>query len=490
VSALTDQVQSLLNQASEILPAGAGRDRIEEAQLRLGQPLRVAIAGKVKAGKSTLLNALVGERLAPTDAGECTKLVTWYRDGATYRVLLHPKSGAPEQLPFRRDDNALEVDLRGNPAEDVERLEIEWPSATLADMTLIDTPGVDSINHEISARTEAFLSHEDGPAAADAVVYLMRHFHQTDVRFLESFHDQVASQPSAINSIGILSRADEVGVGRLDAMVSAKRIAARYTADPKVRRLCQVVLPMAGLLAETAATLRQDEFRSLHNLATSQKSDLENLLLSVDRFANAETPILITPIEREDLLARFGMFGIRLATTLIQIKPSITSSGLVTALVDRSGLNGLRETLHSHFGARSDVLRARSSLLMLEEVLAGARDIDTRHVGTELERIMSTVHEFAEVQLLSMLRSGRVTLPGSDPERAEQLLGATGTFAHERLGVERETTATEMLTLALEQHAYWQAMSENPMIDRAGTVAARVLTRSCEGLLAGLHAAR
>ena len=33
-------------------------------------------------GKSTLLNALVGERLAATDAGECTKLVTWYQDGA------------------------------------------------------------------------------------------------------------------------------------------------------------------------------------------------------------------------------------------------------------------------------------------------------------------------------------------------------------------------------------------------------------------------
>ena len=39
---------------------------------RLDEPLRVAIAGKVKAGKSTLLNALVGEQVAPTDAGECT----------------------------------------------------------------------------------------------------------------------------------------------------------------------------------------------------------------------------------------------------------------------------------------------------------------------------------------------------------------------------------------------------------------------------------
>jgi ATPase subunit of ABC transporter with duplicated ATPase domains len=50
---------------------------------RLDSPLRVTIAGKVKAGKSTLLNALVGEQVAPTDAAECTLVVTWYRDGPT-----------------------------------------------------------------------------------------------------------------------------------------------------------------------------------------------------------------------------------------------------------------------------------------------------------------------------------------------------------------------------------------------------------------------
>ena len=60
---------------------------------RLDEPLRVAIAGKVKAGKSTLLNALVGEQVAPTDAGECTRVVTWYRDGATPRIVLHPRDG-------------------------------------------------------------------------------------------------------------------------------------------------------------------------------------------------------------------------------------------------------------------------------------------------------------------------------------------------------------------------------------------------------------
>ena len=62
---------------------------------RLDEPLRVAIAGKVKAGKSTLLNALVGEQVAPTDAGECTRVVTWYRDGTTPRIVLHPRTARP-----------------------------------------------------------------------------------------------------------------------------------------------------------------------------------------------------------------------------------------------------------------------------------------------------------------------------------------------------------------------------------------------------------
>ena len=75
---------------------------------RLDGPLRIAIAGKVKAGKSTLLNALVGEQIAPTDAGECTRVVTWYRDGARSRGSRCSRAtGAPVPLPVDRRDGAL-----------------------------------------------------------------------------------------------------------------------------------------------------------------------------------------------------------------------------------------------------------------------------------------------------------------------------------------------------------------------------------------------
>src|SRR5687768_7957962 len=89
----------------------AARTELEEILARLDGPLRLAIAGKVKSGKSTLLNALLGEELAPTDAGECTKIVTWYVNGPAPQVQLYPRDGmAPEDRPFSRD-GALDVDL-------------------------------------------------------------------------------------------------------------------------------------------------------------------------------------------------------------------------------------------------------------------------------------------------------------------------------------------------------------------------------------------
>jgi len=80
------------------------------------------VAGRVKAGKSTLLNALVGEELAPTDAGECTRVVTWYQDGLTYRVTIDPKEGPSTPARFTRHAGVLEIDLEGRDPDTLRRL--------------------------------------------------------------------------------------------------------------------------------------------------------------------------------------------------------------------------------------------------------------------------------------------------------------------------------------------------------------------------------
>ena len=221
--------------ADEALRVARGTDQEAAVQLatrRLEEPLRVAIAGRVKAGKSTLLNALVGERLAATDAGECTRVVTWYRHALGYRVTAELRPTGTRDLEFRRQDGALAIELGGLPLESIERIEVGWPSQKLADLTLIDTPGLASATAGTSERTTRALldDEEDGPGEADAVLYLMRHLHRSDVQFLEAFVDRSVAHASPIN-------ADRRPVaGRRDRRGPARRPRLRPRGRRAVRR--------------------------------------------------------------------------------------------------------------------------------------------------------------------------------------------------------------------------------------------------------------
>src|SRR3712207_3598998 len=125
---LGEPLTVLLKRASASAVDDQVRERLTEARSRLHGPLRLAIAGKVKAGKSTLLNALLGEELAPTDAGECTKILTWYAQGPAPAVVVHPYQGRPVTRPWSRDSGALEVDLGELSAADIDRIEVSWPT--------------------------------------------------------------------------------------------------------------------------------------------------------------------------------------------------------------------------------------------------------------------------------------------------------------------------------------------------------------------------
>ncbi|HKE74238.1 MAG TPA: dynamin family protein [Acidimicrobiales bacterium] len=485
---LLESVRGLLGEAVEAY-AGvpAARERLRAVLDRLDEPLRVAIAGKVKAGKSTLLNALVGEELAPTDAGECTRIVTWYRDGLTYRVTLEPHDGPARPVPFDREGGAIAVDLGGADAADVRRLVIEWPSSSLRQMTLIDTPGIASLSPDVSERTTAFLTPgEDQVTPADAVLYLMRHLHTSDINFLEAFHDEEFSQATPVNAVGVLSRADEVGVGRIDSMASAQRIAARYRRDPKVRRLAQTVVPVAGLLAQSGTTLRESEYKALDAIAGAPRDEAEALFLSADRFVQAATAIPLTPMERERLLDRFGLFGVRLAVALIRQGAATTATALATELVRRSGLVELRDVLLSQFAERRDVLKARSALLALEDVLHEWPVSAGEQLASELERITAAAHEFAEIRLLNALRGGGITARQAELAEMERLLGNEGSALHIRLGLTAEADMSELRRALQNAIGRWQRRAESPMSSREVADASRVVIRTCEGLLVSL----
>lgn len=486
---LIEQVRGVISLAQERLAGSPAVPQLQALTARIDEPLRVAIAGRVKAGKSTLLNALVGQELAPTDAGECTRIVTWYRDGVTYRVTLHPLEGEPLNVPFSQNGGAIKVDLAGYRPEHVDRLVVEWPSTSLKAMTLIDTPGIASLSAELSERAVAFLTGgDDEPTASDAVLYLMHHVHSTDVRFLDAFRDQEVAHPAPINTVAVLSRADEIGAGKLDALSTAARIAGRYRLDPKIRSLCQTVIPVAALLAQSAETLEEDEYKALARITAGEKADINGLLLSVDRFLKVEVgTIQLGPRTREHLLRRLGMFGVRLAVALIAEGRAPTAEALARELVGRSGLSELRGVLLSQFAARRDVLKARAALLALHRIIPatdGATDL-----AAEVERIEAGAHEFAEIRLLNAHRSGAISFRPDEAEQVDRLLGAAGTSVTARLGLPRDAGATDIRDALGQALSRWRARAENPLSSPEIVAAANVLVRTCEGMLAALSSA-
>jgi hypothetical protein len=477
-------IQTVLREAQAAAPTPELHAALGDAQRRLDEPLRVAIAGRVKAGKSTLLNALVGEELAPTDRRECTTIVTWYRNAPTYRVIRHLKAGQAVECAFTRDDGAIDVDLGGTTADAVDHLEVQWPSARLELMTLIDTPGIGSISADVSARTFEFLVTEDErPTTADAVLYLLRHLHVNDVHFLDAFHDDELGYGTPINAIGVLSRADEVGSCRPGAMEAAAGVAARYERDPKVRKLCRVIVPIAGLLAQAGATLREEEFRAIARLVEVPGEELTELLLTADRFARNESFTALSTDVRLRLLQRLGLYGLRLSVDLVRTRRAPDAPSLAAALVEASGVPRLQGLLFTQFAERSRALKARSALATLDAVLRQPGWADPDRFRSRSEQIAAGAHEIVEIRLLNSLRGNEIDLPVDQADEADRLLGGSGASTPARLGVGPQTPVAELQRLLVDALQRWKLIAEHPLSSTAAKQAARGVVRSCEGAL-------
>ena len=480
-AALPARLRALLGAASAAYAGTPAAGVLGALSARLDEPLRVAIAGRVKAGKSTLLNALVGERLAATDAGECTRIVTWYADGPAERAWAHPRGAAPRQIRFERAGDHTVLHLGAFRPEDLERLVVEVPSSRLRRLTLIDTPGIGSLSTDVSARTVDALSATGGEApVADAVLYLMRHLHATDVGFLEAFHDHQFLGVTPVNAIGLLSRADEVGGGRLDAIEIAGRIAAGYRRDARVRGLVQTVLPVAGLLAEAGAALRERDAEALRALSGAD----ESLLLSADRFTADDVAAPVPLPVRRELLSTMGLTGVRLSVALIRAGLVHDSGELARELRRRSGLEEVRHALLTQFTDRCDVLKAQATLHTVERLLDTHPVAEGDRLRAQVEAILAGAHELVELRLVNDLRTGVVQL--SEPElvdEAETLLGQAGTDARSRLGLPAEAPDDELRPAAAAAARRWQRRGESPVADPDLRRVAAVLRRTCEGLL-------
>jgi replication fork clamp-binding protein CrfC len=490
----SDQVRAILGgtiQAYRGEPAYRQRPdvfyELERIGARLAEPIRVALAGTLKAGKSTLVNALVGEDIAPTDATEATRIVTWFRHGPTPKVTANHWGGRHSNVPINRSAGLTFDFATLNPA-DVADLDVEWPAEELVNTTIIDTPGTSSLTRETSERALQLLIPPDGVPRVDAVVFLLRTLNAADVALLKQIGHLVGGSAGALGIIGVASRADEIGAGRIDAMLSAADVAQRFTREMNQTGICQAVVPVSGLLALTARTLRQSEFIALRKLAGVDSATLSKAMLSVDRFVRADSPLPVDAATRAQLLERFGMFGIRIS--LAVLAAGVTDApGLADELLERSGLVALRQVIDQQFAQRSDMLKAHTALVTLRRFVEAFPIVATPYIIADIDPLLADTHAFEELRLITQLHSRATTLNQDELVSLRRIIGGSGTDPASRLGLNPEDVhGPEGPRAAFAAAQRWRRRAEHPLNDPFTTRACRAAVRSAEAMVADFAA--
>jgi hypothetical protein len=311
----------------------------------------------------------------------------------------------------------------------------------------------------------------------------MRHLHRADAEFLGAFLDRSVAASSPVNAVAVLARADEIGACRLDAMESAARIAARYQGDPAVRALCTHVTPMAGLLAETGLTLREDEAAALRLLAATPDAVVDEMLLSADGFCEPSSSDLTVEIRRA-LLDRLGLYGLRLLVRELQAGRVSSASDLSRTLVLASGLGDLRTLIDERFLPRAQTLKARSAVAALRDIARSFADDDparARLLDAEIERVESSIADFAELRAAHLVLSGSVVLGAEETSEVERVT-SPGASDDVRLDLPEPSTTEVRRDAALAAVARWRTRGSDPLNDSAVTEVCETLARTFEAI--------
>ncbi|NKQ58492.1 GTPase [Amycolatopsis sp. K13G38] len=447
-----------------------------EVVRRLSAPLQVAVAGRIKSGKSTLVNALIGRRVAPTDVGECTRLVTRFQYGTVDRIEVVFTTGRKQVLPFA-PDGMIPAELGVDIAE-VSHIEAYLTNAVLQDMTVIDTPGLGSLDAASVSRTEQLLgaaSQDEGSdeldetsrnavAGAEAVLYVVTQgVRADDQQALAAFTAATASREAGpVNAIAVLNKADTVapesvrGAGD-DVWKAATLLAEKQAALLKPR--VADVLPVIGLVAESAESggFTSADAEALRQLSTVDEATLETMLMAADIFTSWECDVPTGT--RLRLLERLDLYGIRCAIDAIHADPEITAGALRRILLESSGLAAVRSRLNVVFAARADGIKAAAALASVTALAHASGDPAERqrvHDAIEVLLAKPEAHQLRVLEALTLVVAGAVDMP---EDLAEEVLrvGSNADIAAQ-LGMPG-SDRQELAAHALERAGWWRSFA-------------------------------
>lgn len=177
LGSICDDLLQVLKTEGEcsIFPSVLKEEVQQLAQKIQSQKFRLAVVGSFSQGKSTFLNALLGEELQPVSVLPCTGALTVLKYGTKTQVVCHYKDGTQAVIPFEQyqehasiSEEEAEGDKNQKTAgSNIAEIVLEHPGLSLCrhHVEIVDSPGLDE-HSDRTAITEKLLKD------ADAAIFL------------------------------------------------------------------------------------------------------------------------------------------------------------------------------------------------------------------------------------------------------------------------------------------------------------------------------
>ncbi len=300
------------------------------ARKKLDEHLKLAIVGLTKAGKSTLLNAMLGITELPTGDAIVTRHVSvlLHVDKSptkTEIAVVHLSDSTQKQISvsqYRELVDNRKVDVLGI-RDKIVWFDVYLNNPTLKDMSIIDTPGDDSWLKVDSENTKELFRDKD--RKPNIVIYVVRK--EFGIRDVESASDYLQKingghhHVSGMNVIAVYGCCDEFvasGINGCDWTTDYRNVANRIIESNRSKsaafRMCfSKCIPVAAQFAMASISITQEDFAILQNISRSNCSEYFYRDISAIEYSEMETmypdmyKFFKTAAVKSDLVRRLGL---------------------------------------------------------------------------------------------------------------------------------------------------------------------------------------
>jgi hypothetical protein len=360
---LKSELLSLIDEVAENFPGALRPALVLRDKLQAGH-FDVLTVGQFKRGKTSVINALLGETLLPTAAVPLTSVVTVLAYGETQRISVHPLDGRPFDIP--PEALADYVTEPGNPgnAKGVMEVQIRTPSPLLRNgVRIVDTPGVGSVFRHNTDTAYARLPQCD---AALFVLSADQPASEAELEFLHEVRKYAGRIFFLLNKIDILGEADTAEIERFSRRVLAEAVgqdirlfpvsAAQALAGKAADDPARLEASRLPVFAEALERFLMEEKGAL--LLDAAASGLARLTARIRLETELERNSLALPIaELDEKIARFAARRTQAEHELERLEGRLWQEfRLLCEGLFAGGLEHRLEDLNSSLGRRFDGL--------------------------------------------------------------------------------------------------------------------------------------